>query len=352
MRGRLIVIAAAAAILMGSAGAALAASPSSATVSGTSTHASWTGKSFTLGATVSPTACTTLTCDYFTLNVGVSSSYWSTHTGGATIAISWGSSSDNFNLYVYNASGSLVGSSAQSSGAIESVYLAGAAGSYSAVITPALVTSSGYSGSATFSSQSKPGPSPSPQPSPSPSPTGGGGSGGGSSGGGSSGGGGTGCLYGSCSGPGGFPQYGTDPTFYPGAGAGAVYFGDGQRIQNQKQVTFQPVFGTTPATSGQDGRLAALPAGRPGAASPILWLLLPFGLLVLAGVSFVMFEPEADITGRREGQGALKAPASTLLTSLGELLIRGSAFLVRSAARGMTGSWSLARRGFRGRRAN
>ena len=106
--------------------------------------------------------------------------------GGVSVSISWQGSSNNFDLYVYDSSGSLAGSSAQGSGTFESVFVKDASGTYEVRVVPQSVVNSGYKGSATFSSKSTGGGGSGTSASGSGSVSGGGGSGG-SSGGGSGG---------------------------------------------------------------------------------------------------------------------------------------------------------------------
>src|SRR5947208_858446 len=147
----------------------LAASPSGASIGPARPSASWDGKVFLVGATQSPSLCplpqdsNNVLCDHFMLTVAVSPSYWSTHSGGISVSIQWASSSDNFDLYLYDASGSQVAASAGSSGTSEHVSLAKASGTYEVRVVPKLVKNSGYSGSASFSSQDLPPPPPKPK---------------------------------------------------------------------------------------------------------------------------------------------------------------------------------------------
>src|SRR5437763_4241837 len=168
--GRVVLAGAvAAAVVMALAAPSMA---SAGTIGPSHPSTGWAGKTFTAGATPSPAACTSVTCDYFTLDVAVPSSYWATHTGHATVSICWGDASDNFALYVSRAGGS-----AQSSSTSEAVSITDPSGSYSVTVVPKLVTASGYSGAASFSAATKP----------QPNPTGGGGSGSSGSGSGSGG---------------------------------------------------------------------------------------------------------------------------------------------------------------------
>src|SRR5437867_2166877 len=116
MKASRLVAALALAMAVGAGGAALAASPGAGSVGPSNASLSWSGKSFLAGATPSPAACpeqadpNDVLCDHFDLTAAVGSGFWDTHSGGVTVSISWGSSSDNFDLYVYK-SGSLVGKS-------------------------------------------------------------------------------------------------------------------------------------------------------------------------------------------------------------------------------------------------
>lgn len=320
MTARLLTLAAAIALVVGGAGAALAASPGSASI-GPGGSISWTGQSYLAGATASPSACgvTNTLCDHFALSVGETSTYWSSHTGGVTVSITWASSSDNFDLYLYKGS-ALVGSSARSSSTSESVFAKSAAGSYSVLVVPKLVSSSGYTGHATFSSTVIS--------------TGGGGSGGGGSGSGGSGGsggtggsGGSGGTGGSGSGgsggsgsggssgtgtsgaggshsDGGFSSlsggaFGGVPssyfgstggyTLYPGAGA-PNYIGGSS--SSQRSVAYQPIYGSNAKSSNP--RTAPVAVTIP-MTPQYLWLVVPLGLLTFAAVLYVVFEPVDDV---------------------------------------------------------
>jgi hypothetical protein len=149
------------------------ATPASGTVGPSRTSFGWTGQTFAVGATADPSLCGSSgsLCDHMSVSVASTSAYWNAHTGNARIAISWGSSADNFDLYVDRA-GKLVGSSTSSSSTSESVTVPNPSGTYSVVVVPKLVADSGYHGSVSFSSRAKPAaPSPKPSPKPSPNPT-------------------------------------------------------------------------------------------------------------------------------------------------------------------------------------
>src|SRR5207245_10079511 len=133
----------------------------SGTVGPSASSVSWSGKAFTAAATPDPGACpasadsSDTLCDHYSLKVAASSGYWSTHTGGVSITISWGGNSNNFDLYVYSGSGQ-VGASASSSGNSESVSISKPTGTYEVRVVPKSVVNGSYSGSAVFTSQAIP----------------------------------------------------------------------------------------------------------------------------------------------------------------------------------------------------
>jgi hypothetical protein len=321
MKRTILIAAGALALLLGTGTAGLAATPSSVAVSPASTLDSWSGASFLAGATSSPAACpqsidsSNTLCDHISLDVGVTSGYWDTHSGGIRVTITWPDSSDNFDLYVYNSAGASVGSSTGSGSASESVSLANAAGGYEIRVVPVLVTASGYSGKVSFSSQVLP------TSSTTSSSSGGGTSGstsgttsgtttGSTSGSGStataSGTGGTGSngvssIQGpvanySFSGYGGSAPGGLFYAPYPGsAGGGTTYFGAGQ---GSGRVVYASAYG------GQVSSAVADQVGEQGQGRQIgstiarttwlLWLLLALGVILLALVTYVIVEPEGE----------------------------------------------------------
>ena len=101
-------------MLSGLPPAALAADPAAGTLnapSGSGTASvSWTGGPYTV-VTPDPVACVSsaVNCDEFTLTINAPGNYWATHEGDVTIEISWASSADDFDLYVYDSAGQLVG---------------------------------------------------------------------------------------------------------------------------------------------------------------------------------------------------------------------------------------------------
>jgi len=355
---------------------------SSGSIGPSNSSTSWSGKTFTAGATPSPAACTSVTCDYFTLSVAVPSSYWTDHDGHATVSIHWGSSSDNFDLYVSRA-----GSSASSSSTSEAVSITDPSGTYTVTVVPKLVTASGYSGSASFSAVSKP------QPKPTGGGSGGGGGGSGSggsgrgSGGGKAGGGKTGRSSGSGGagraggtgggiggggatgqGPGIFP-YQPGPSvaggyspggLYPVPASGVFHYGGPyhfappfsfggpgglhpvSRPSQQHSATghINPANpgGTVnvpdkPRGQGRAARIQAAPASSHPARIPdFVWVLIPAVLILLAGAGAVVFEPEERKTApNEEGAAARTADRPVILIPPGPLVLLG--FGIRRVAR-------------------
>lgn len=96
---------------------AIAATPSSGTLnaptSGQTSTVTWSGGPYT-GATADPSVCTTLTCDSFTVVVNVPATFYSYNPNySIRVGINWTSSSNDFDLYLYDSSGNLIGTSAQ-----------------------------------------------------------------------------------------------------------------------------------------------------------------------------------------------------------------------------------------------
>jgi hypothetical protein len=146
-----------------------AATPSSGTIGPASPSVTWQGPLYPLQSTPVPEACAPVdplntTCDHFSLTVNVPANYWASNTGGADISISWGSADNDFDLYVYDNTGTLVDSSATGGTTSERVFITSAnleQGPYEVRVVPFLVVASNYSGSAGFVSQPG-GPAPNP----------------------------------------------------------------------------------------------------------------------------------------------------------------------------------------------
>src|SRR4051812_269637 len=80
-------------------------------VSGSST-VSWTGGPYTV-ATPDPALCveSSVNCDTYALNLNIPANYWDTHDGKVTVAISWASNSNDFDLNIRDSKGAIVGKS-------------------------------------------------------------------------------------------------------------------------------------------------------------------------------------------------------------------------------------------------
>jgi hypothetical protein len=129
---------------------------------------SWTGGPYVVPTPV-PDVCPpssdpfNVRCDHFYLTVNVPASYWDTHTGGADIQITWVSSNDDFDLFVYDNTGLLVGQSASGGTTSERFLLQGANSAqspYEVRVVPFLTAAATYNGSATFVSQAGSAPNP------------------------------------------------------------------------------------------------------------------------------------------------------------------------------------------------
>jgi hypothetical protein len=102
-------------VLVGSGVAAASNPPASslaAPASGkTSTTSAWSGGPITAVNPLIPSACTEATCDEHELTVDLPAGYWDTHDGSVTVDLTWAQSTDDFDLWVYDADGTIVGSS-------------------------------------------------------------------------------------------------------------------------------------------------------------------------------------------------------------------------------------------------
>ncbi len=131
-----------------------AASPSSGAVSQTSPRLTWNGPLYVMSTPV-PEACppaadpANVRCDHFFLTIDVPPTFWTQNTGGVAIRITWPSSDNDFDLYVYNSGGTQVASSAAGGTTSEAVFLEfPAPGVYEVRVVPFLVLGSDYQGSA------------------------------------------------------------------------------------------------------------------------------------------------------------------------------------------------------------
>jgi choice-of-anchor B domain-containing protein len=139
-----------------------AADPNQGTVSLGQTKTGWNGKEYASGASSVPeersaqVVCSVPgdeLCDHFELTADVDASHWESNRGGVQVLISWASEEDDFDLYVYDAAGNLVGSSANAGSSSERVFLENASGDYQVRVVPWDVTDSGYAGGAWIESR-------------------------------------------------------------------------------------------------------------------------------------------------------------------------------------------------------
>lgn len=125
-----------------------------ATVTTGSTLLTWQGKHFEAGAVPRPEACTDVTCDTYRFAVDLPPGYWETRDGGVEVAIRWPSEQDDFELYVYDASGAPVNAPAtEVANSTGSYSMADGAlireptnGPYRVVVVPLTVDNSSYEG--------------------------------------------------------------------------------------------------------------------------------------------------------------------------------------------------------------
>lgn len=134
---------------------AFAATPSSGTLTaptpGQTSSIAFSGGPFT-GATATPAACTTLTCDSFSLTVNVSSTFYSSNPSYAVhVKINWASNTNDFDLNVNDASGNTICSSAQGGTNFEDADCGQLpSGTYTVQVVGFTVVTATYTGAATL----------------------------------------------------------------------------------------------------------------------------------------------------------------------------------------------------------
>jgi len=157
----LAVVVAAGGVLAMTAGAA---DPDQGSVSLDQTQTGWNGKEYASGASSVPEERSAQAvcavpgdelCDHFELTVDVDSSHWDGNRGGVQVQIAWPSEQDDFDLYVYDAQGNPVGSSANAGTSSERVFIENASGDYQVRVVPWEVTESGYAGGAWIESRAE-----------------------------------------------------------------------------------------------------------------------------------------------------------------------------------------------------
>jgi hypothetical protein len=128
-----------------------ASKPDEGTVSVDSPMTSWEGEFFATGHTKTGNLCAVPSddvCDSFDLTVDVPASHWESNTGGVEVKIAWEDENDDFDLYVYDDDGTLVGESANGGTSSERVFIEDASGTYRVAVAPWKVSDSAYDGGA------------------------------------------------------------------------------------------------------------------------------------------------------------------------------------------------------------
>jgi hypothetical protein len=128
-----------------------AATPASGTLSTVSTSLAWTGGPYT-AVTADPSLCTSLTCDQYSLTIDIPSTFYATNPSYTVrVGISWASSLDDFDLYIYDSGGNLVNSSASGGTTSESVDLGQlSTGTFQVQVVAFTTANTTYSGLATL----------------------------------------------------------------------------------------------------------------------------------------------------------------------------------------------------------
>jgi hypothetical protein len=133
----------------------IASTPTSGTLnapaSGASSSVTWGGGPYT-GATADPSACTSVTCDNYTLNVNVPATFYSANPNySVQVAINWSTNTNDFDLYVHDSSGNVVCSSGQSMTTSEGADCGQLpSGAYTVQVVAFATANATYSGNATL----------------------------------------------------------------------------------------------------------------------------------------------------------------------------------------------------------
>src|SRR3954468_17653388 len=133
----------------------IASTPTSGTLnapaSGASSSVTWGGGPYT-GATAAPSACTSVTCDNYTLNVNVPATFYSANPNySVQVAINWSTNTNDFDLYVHDSSGNVVCSSGQSMTTSEGADCGQLpSGAYTVQVVAFATANATYSGTATL----------------------------------------------------------------------------------------------------------------------------------------------------------------------------------------------------------
>ena len=128
-----------------------AADPGEGTVTTDKPMLAWQGEHYDLGQSKLADACLAPgddVCDHFQLTVDVDPSHWDDTDGGVEVKISWEDEADDFDLWIWDEEGELVGESANGGTSSERVFIDKASGVYNIEVNPYEVTDSAYVGGA------------------------------------------------------------------------------------------------------------------------------------------------------------------------------------------------------------
>jgi len=116
-----------------------------------SSSVTWSGGPFT-GATADPSACSTVTCDSFVLNVNVPVAFYSSNPSySVQVGINWASSTNDFDLYIHDSSGNVICSSGQGNTNFELADCGQLpSGAYTVQVVTFAAVAATYNGSATL----------------------------------------------------------------------------------------------------------------------------------------------------------------------------------------------------------
>ena len=107
----------------------------------------WQGAHVDVGAVPHAAACTPMTCDTFTFRVSLAEAMRAQRAPALEVSIRWGFEQNDFDLFLYDASGALVAESTGMISIAEGLLLPDVApGVYTAVVVPATVVDSAYEG--------------------------------------------------------------------------------------------------------------------------------------------------------------------------------------------------------------
>jgi subtilisin family serine protease len=121
------------------------------TLTSTVRTVSWQGGPYS-AVTADPTACTSVSCDHFSLTVNIPPAYYTTHPDYTVrVYISWQDTVDDFDLYIHDVTGTVVNSSTQGATVFEDVDLGPlTSGTYDVQVVAFTTVNESYSGSVTL----------------------------------------------------------------------------------------------------------------------------------------------------------------------------------------------------------